>query len=294
MVKSILERLRIKDENNDNSSKTASKEFPKLMSKIIERELSNQSVLMPDGRFVAPNNCDFKINPVDHGRLEFVIREIECQLSAQTNERLKDKKKFDSKGEFTVRIKADPHVAEGNIVCDFSSKLLVKPTEGGKDAGDRHIHFSDVMLHSKSEKIDGEDDYVDATVDSDEEETQIYVEDHIKRINSNSSRQVKLVVINHGKSNLIAEGESIAVPANRAEMIIGKSPRADVVIPYPFIGREQIRLIFQDDENVYVQNIGKTNPTYLNGDMLSGEAIALLQKRDKLQVADFVMVVTDV
>lgn len=295
MVKSILERLtKLDAKAGGNPSKKTPKEFPQLMAKRIERELPEQSVLMPDGRYVAPNTCEFGINPADYARLQFVIKEVENQLGALTKEKLQDKKKFDSTGDFTVRIKADPKVAEGDIVCDFSSRLIVKSAAACKDESAGQVICHEARPLVNSEVIDNEG--ADLTVDSDEEKTELFVEGSSDEMKKNyPPRQVaKLVVINAGKSSAICEGESIAIPASKAEMIIGKSPRADVVIPYPFIGREQMRLIFQDDENVYVQNIGKTNPTYLNGKLLSGESIALLQKRDKLQVADFAMVVTEI
>ena len=54
------------------------------------------------------------------------------------------------------------------------------------------------------------------------------------------------------------------------EVVIGRSPKCDVVIDYLYLARRQMLFRMVGDD-LYIRDLGPTNPTYINGEALYGE-----------------------
>lgn len=69
---------------------------------------------------------------------------------------------------------------------------------------------------------------------------------------------------------------------DRDEIIIGRSPECDYVIPDRQVSRKHAR-VFRADDGFYLMDLDSKNGTYLNGSSIEGPA--LLQDGDVIQVA---------
>ena len=59
--------------------------------------------------------------------------------------------------------------------------------------------------------------------------------------------------------------EGLELPVDRAWWVIGRGRGADAVLPEPTISRAHAAIGFQPDEGFFVQDLGSTNGTLLNG-----------------------------
>jgi pSer/pThr/pTyr-binding forkhead associated (FHA) protein len=74
-------------------------------------------------------------------------------------------------------------------------------------------------------------------------------------------------VVPPGGSLLIKSGffEGLEVPLDREWVVIGRGRSADVVIAEPTISRAHAAVGFDKDEGFFVQDLGSTNGTLVNG-----------------------------
>jgi pSer/pThr/pTyr-binding forkhead associated (FHA) protein len=59
--------------------------------------------------------------------------------------------------------------------------------------------------------------------------------------------------------------EGLELPVDRAWWVIGRGRGADAVLAEPTISRAHVAIGFQPDEGFFVQDLGSTNGTMLNG-----------------------------
>jgi pSer/pThr/pTyr-binding forkhead associated (FHA) protein len=93
-----------------------------------------------------------------------------------------------------------------------------------------------------------------------------------------------------GASVLVASGfyEGLEVAIDRDWLVIGRGRSADLVIAEPTISRAHAAIGF-DDEGFFVQDLGSTNETQLNGARVERQA---LKNGDRLQMGKLVVEVT--
>lgn len=268
------------------------KDFPKRMTEIIKNELQENSYLMPDGRYIPPDECLFTINPSDYSKLQFLIPRTEKQLIAQASLILSNQKNYNSTALFHVKIKADPGTSQGDIKYEFTYKVIFTPiakndcvnTIEKKALADIAMPIADADVYQ---------DVAGYTIDCAMDKTEEFISEKNIDVTDQSTtlqKKLNLVILRPGKCESIFEGDIITITASKPDIIVGRKPTADVVLSYPFIGADQFRLIF-DKDDTFIQNLGITNPTSLNGTVLQGDSIALLRKHDKIKIADFCMAV---
>lgn len=93
-----------------------------------------------------------------------------------------------------------------------------------------------------------------------------------------------------GAALLVKNGfyEGLEVILERESTVIGRGRRADLVIVEPTISREHASFDF-DGENFFVQDLGSTNGTHVNGDRSERQ---LLKNGDEIQIGKLVIGIT--
>ena len=74
------------------------------------------------------------------------------------------------------------------------------------------------------------------------------------------------------------------IDLERTEIVLGKHPDCDVVLADPKVSRRHARIVSRDGA-LFVGDLGSTNGTKLNGELLSGEAA--LRSGDVIEIAAF-------
>jgi hypothetical protein len=120
-------------------------------------------------------------------------------------------------------------------------------------------------------------------------ETQIFMETAAeKRVEYG---EVKLVVLKSGRASSLAEGDIISLE-KKPEVVVGRDAHCDRILQYPFVSGQQFRLV-NDDEKLFIQNLSQTNTTKVNSQPLIGSSLKALGKRDKIQIADLELCVSE-
>ena len=291
LVKTVLEGIINLFRKPDANATPNNRDLPKRMADILDRDLKKNSFRMPDNKYIYPNSCEFIINPSDYNCLKFIIPTLQEQLASRTENRIGRAGSINQSGKFEVCIHPSTDVRQGDIETNFSSKIIVTTPSGPVIIGDgdkQILMGPDPDPEVGSCVVAG--DHLNETVLAALEETIMYAP-KAEEINRDlkPKKRLNLVVLKSGTANII-EGDIIPVETNKKEVLVGREPKNDVVFEYKYVGREQFRLIF-DDDKTYIQNVGSKNPTALNGKELQGQTIALLNPHDKIHVADLVLAV---
>lgn len=80
-----------------------------------------------------------------------------------------------------------------------------------------------------------------------------------------------------------AEGQQIMVPTSGAELMVGRSPEAGLRIQKPTVSKQHAVLTIRR-QRLFVRDLGSTNGTYVNGELIDGETE--LECGDLLQFAE--------
>lgn len=89
----------------------------------------------------------------------------------------------------------------------------------------------------------------------------------------------------------IVNGEDIYCVIRESSYIIGKDVSCDVSINAVGVSRKHAR-VFIENENVYLQDLGSTNGTAVNGEYLVGDSKCVLQDGDSVTIGPVVLIYT--
>jgi pSer/pThr/pTyr-binding forkhead associated (FHA) protein len=84
--------------------------------------------------------------------------------------------------------------------------------------------------------------------------------------------------------------EGLELPVDRDWFVIGRGRAADAIVPEPTISRAHAAIGWQADEGFFVQDLGSTNGTMVNGDrqkhhvLESGDEIQMGKLRLRIQL----------
>ncbi len=278
-------------DGNRGKAKIALKDMPSAMGRILETKIGEESFLMPDGKRIPPNAATFYMNSADFSGIKFILPETKKQLFAKMEARFKDARQFNWQGGFEVNILPNNSVARGEIECELGSRKTVASAVVDAPIKDKLKKDADVAAEfSMGGDVEPEiTENETLTQDLAACETQIFMETAAeKRVEYG---EVKLVVLKSGRASSLAEGDIISLE-KKPEVVVGRDADCDRILQYPFVSGQQFRLV-NDDEKLFIQNLSQTNTTKVNSQPLIGSSLKALGKRDKIQIADLELCVSE-
>jgi len=86
----------------------------------------------------------------------------------------------------------------------------------------------------------------------------------------------------------LATGDVAEVPLLSTTFVIGKATDADIVIDHPYVSRRHAAIL-HDGVRFHIHDLGSTNGTSLNGELLGAER-RQLRDADRIELAGEVMI----